>query len=203
VDFQCDYVYLGGHRSLRLEWEAPGLPRQVVPRERFRSVRNLKEALEGVEGEAAAPKGERRAVTFSGGGEALVIHGAFATTPGIYRLSLPDGAASRVGEAWRATFPVAVRPAADETPVAQLSAADQGLLSRQINLHLPRSREELAAAMAGDVIGREFGAHLLLAAALAGLLEVAMTRWIAVRRGTATARAPEFQELRTGRGTTA
>jgi hypothetical protein len=198
VDFECDWVYGGGHRNLRLEWEAPGLPRQSVPDDRFQAVRALEEAMDDLSGEIVSPRGERLLVNFSGSGDSLVIDGAFSTVPGLYRITLPTPAAARVENEWRTTYPVAVRPSANETPVEQLSAADHGLLSRQINLNLPRSREDLAAAMAGDIVGREFGAHLLLAAVIAGLLEVAMNRWISARRGIATARAPEFQDTSAG-----
>lgn len=197
VDFRVDLVPVSQGDGVRLEWEAPGLQRQVVPNDRYQSAGSLVASVEAREGRAETVDGRILPVKLVAGDDGLDVLGEFPAEPGLLRVTLPPGAARWTGDRWRVGIGVGVRPFAGETPFTPLTAADEQLLARAVDLVLPRSRTEVAAAMAGEAVGREFGTHLLLAALLVAIAEVAVTRWIAVTRGTASARVPEFSESAT------
>jgi hypothetical protein len=117
--------------------------------------------------------------------------------PGLYYLKMPGLAAAKSLPAKLAAqgpvqktpeenidlgIPVAVQSDADESNLERLTDKDYQLLGSWVKLeHLVR-REDLQAIAAGRAHGVELWKSLVVLAFLIAVLEVALTRWIALRR---------------------
>ncbi len=138
--------------------------------------------------QVVGPTGERKAASVvSAGGESLSFSASGVDEPGLHRLML--GAAG-AGDA--NSLPFAVTSDPEESKLTALSDADLAKAAKFVPLTRARSTAELVSAVAGNVPGKELWRWLALAALLALVAEIALTRWIAVQRRSNERQSVEF-----------
>jgi hypothetical protein len=109
--------------------------------------------------------------------------------PGLYTLRIP--AAIRAADSGKPVpadvleLPFTVSPSVDEAKTGLLTDADLALARNRIGLVEATDRKALASVSSGQAPGREIWRGLAVTALLALLAEVALTRWVAIRRQTA------------------
>ncbi len=116
--------------------------------------------------------------------------------PGLYRFrpeaSLTSG--YEVTEASDGGMPFAVLGEPEEGRLAALTDGDYAAAGRYVDFFRAETTDDLTAAVVGSVPGQELWKVLALALLFALLAEVALTRWIAVRRRTGEAGPVDFGE---------
>jgi hypothetical protein len=185
-----EYIERGHLASIRLEWQPPGQPRQVVPPERLspqRSMDTMAKLVSGVR--LVTPSLAERPVDASAEGGALVLTARDAVEPGLYRLRAPSLLTSQFPDLVEATntIPVAVSGAGEEGRLAALESDDFAWLRAHVDIVRPESVEQLLAVLRGGVAGRELWRALTLAAVLIAFAEILLSRWIGSRRRSGTA----------------
>lgn len=81
-------------------------------------------------------------------------------------------------------IPFSVRTTIDESNLASLSPQDLRFVKRFLNLAIATKAEEVHKALIGETFGKEIWRILAYAALLLLVLEIVLTRWIAVQRRT-------------------
>jgi len=164
-------------------------------------------------GEAALPltildrqdppsQGETLGVTTPSGrhGEATVVsidgqpYAVFRSMeePGLYHLEIRENAER--GRDARATgdLPFAVLNEPAESKLSSLSNADLARVNKYVPLFHAMTTDELTSRIAGGIPGQELWRYLALAALLALLAEIALTRWITIQRRTSQVPTVQF-----------
>lgn len=119
----------------------------------------------------------------------ILIRSSDTIEPGLYALRIP--VSMRVVEPGKPAatgpleIPFSVAPSAEEAKTGSLSDADLALAQHRIGLVEAADRQALIGASSGQTPGRETWRGLAVAALLGLLAEVALTRWVAIRRQTA------------------
>jgi hypothetical protein len=119
----------------------------------------------------------------------VLLRSSDTVEPGLYRLVIP--ASLRTSEPGKSPpaepleIPFSVGPSAEEARPGSLSEADLILARNRIGLVDAPDRQALARVSSGQAPGREMWRGLAVAALLGLLAEVALTRWVAIRRQTA------------------
>jgi hypothetical protein len=70
----------------------------------------------------------------------------------------------------------------EESRLLPLNEADLNVIARHVDLFRTETPEELVSAVAGGVPGEELWKYLVIGALLMLLGEIALTRWITLRR---------------------
>jgi hypothetical protein len=126
------------------------------------------------------------AVVLPGG--QILIRCSDTIEPGLYKLRIPaslrQAEPGQSGPVGPADLPFTVGPSAEEAKTGSLSDADLALAGNRIGLAEAPDREALAKGASGQAPGRETWRGLALATLVGLLAEVALTRWVAVRRQT-------------------
>ena len=131
------------------------------------------------------------------------LRARFAGTdePGLYRLILPAELAGglaesvRTSEAARGGWPFVVEGDPQESRLVALKADELALAGRHgVDLFLAQTPDELTAVIRGGMPGDELWRTLALAALVAMVAEIFLTRWIAVQRQSLAAQAVRFGE---------
>ena len=112
---------------------------------------------------------------------------------GLYRLTLPTAMRhsfrhAMVGDA----VPLAIRGQAEESRLGALTKADIRQAQEHLNLVVVETAEDLKTALHGGALGWQLWKYMALAMLAVVLLEIALTRWIAVQRKTTTATSVDF-----------
>jgi hypothetical protein len=109
--------------------------------------------------------------------------------PGLYTLRIP--ASLRAADSGKPAptdaleLPFTVSPSVEEAKSGALTDADLALARTRIGLLEATDRKALVSVSSGQAPGREIWRGLAMTALLALLAEVALTRWVAIRRQTA------------------
>jgi hypothetical protein len=148
---------------------------------------------EDVSAEAVAPGGHRLPALAAVADGALHLTFSRTSRPGLYALELPAPLTERLAHP-TARVPFVVRRNPAESRLQTLGEGEFAALARRVDLVRARSVDELTSAVAGGTPGQELWRYILPAAAFALLAEIALTRWIAMRRRTHTARSVRFGE---------
>ncbi len=136
-----------------------------------------------------------QAVVFSREGR-LRVRFPETRCPGLYRIALPDGQREpdtrRAADGPHVPFVVLSDPA--ESRLDGLAEGDWERLGGRVDLARAESTDELTSFIAGGVPGREMWTWLVVLAVLTAIGEIALTRWIAIRRKAHAIRAVRFGE---------
>jgi hypothetical protein len=120
--------------------------------------------------------------------------------PGVYHISPPTELASLLPPSSdpNGRVPLAVIADATESELtrfepAQMRPVADALSAGNVRLLLAGSTDELTAAVSGEVPGEEWWKYLALAVVAVLIAEIALTRWIATNRRTASASEIDFE----------
>ena len=141
--------------------------------------------------EAIGPSNRSYAATVVSTGGALTVRLGEAEEPGLHRLVLPTEAAGQA-EAPKRSLPFVVKRVPEESRLAALSQADLASVAEHVKISQAVTADELTAFIAGGVPGEELWKYLAVAAVLAMVGEIALTRWIAVQRRSHDLKAVDF-----------
>jgi len=209
VDIRLEYFDSSSEAVAKLYWSSRSQSRQIVPADRLYS-----DAASGPSGLAAGdelevvlPSEDRRLarVTSARRGEPVRVGFHETYQPGLYRLVLPQAAAglfasmSPDGKG----VPFVVLDRRDESTLSLLTDADLATARGHLLATIPEAdpektlvrveaTNELTAAVAGGIPGRELWQLIAVVLVAALLAEIGLTRWIAVQRKALTASPVSF-----------
>ncbi len=105
---------------------------------------------------------------------------------GVYSAKVPTSLQKVLGNIMDAEkcIPFSVRSSIDESNLASLSQQDILFVKTFINLVVATKAEEVHKALIGETFGKEIWRILAYAALLLLVLEIMLTRWIAIQRRT-------------------
>jgi len=197
VDLRLEYFDSAGEATMKLSWSGAVGKKKTVPTRRLYNdaVVPTRKLATGDKLEVLSPSGDRLTATVTRARNPLRVSFSQTHQPGLYRLVLPQGTAGEYA---------ALSPDAQGVPFVVLSSGNESTLATVTDADLQTAREyllaslpdaepdktlvrveatnELAAAVAGGIPGKEL--WQLLAIVLLGALvaEIALTRWIAQQR---------------------
>ncbi|HRQ88923.1 MAG TPA: PA14 domain-containing protein, partial [Bacteroidia bacterium] len=188
-DFRAVYREDGGEARAVLKWDAEGMPSQIVPSSRFRSMEG-EVSDTGRQGSLASfpvtgPGDRRLAAELSSteGGSVMKLRGQVSS--GLYRLSVPQEMRPLFADFLQAGsdgIPFTVRRDASESRLVPLAESDYAFLSNFVTVAKPQTPEELIGFLDGRQFGEELWRYLALGAFVFLLIEIALSRWIARSR---------------------
>jgi hypothetical protein len=148
------------------------------------------------------PSGPEVPVVLEPKGRALLASVDAAHLPGVYEIKLPEFITdSFLNVAIGGKILFVVRSSPEESHLATLSDADFTRGVKVFPLAVVRSTEDAVRALTGAIPGRRLWRYLAVAALVAVLLEIALTRWIATQRRLGATRQVDFTSAATdGRG---
>ncbi|MFB3891887.1 MAG: BatA domain-containing protein [Phycisphaerae bacterium] len=155
------------------------------------------EAGRGETVDVLTPQGTRRSVIAAGGAQNRRVSFSGTDEPGLYRFFLPQAwyASSDMEMNAQAGLPFVVVGDPLESRLTALSDQDFERIRRFLpTLMRAQTPDELTAAIAGGVPGEEIWKYLALAALVALVCEIALTRWIAIQRRTNSTETVAFGE---------
>lgn len=185
-------VDAGTELALRLPRRAPGAT--AVPAQDPKA--GKVELDTTIRTEAVAPDGTTRSAGIRVKSEAVVARVDGGVIPGLYMLKLPALLKPALG--WLASpdgsaIPFTVKQGVDESRLAGLTETDHVYIRQFGDFLRADSPEDAASAIAGKAFGREIWRSLAFPAFLLLLIEILLTRWIAVRRRTGSEREVDFE----------
>jgi hypothetical protein len=184
----------GGQAKAILYWKHRKTPQQIVPPGSFRVFGGPAPADEdgmlqnslarySVTGPDHRP---RRAELFSAERGSLVkVHGD--VTSGLYQLEIPEDQRAYFREflsQGQNTIPFTVKRDPEESRLQKLSEADFTFLGNFVTITQPETIEDVISILNGNQFGEELWKYLALGAFLFLLVEIALSRWIALSRRT-------------------
>lgn len=130
------------------------------------------------------PSGEKRLAELERTERGLRIGYSSTHAPGLYEFVLPTNVAPLYSSNLfsRATIPFSVLGDANESFLDLLSDADIEQAQEYVDLFPADKAEEMEAAIADETPGEELWRYLVIGAVLALLGEIAVSRWIAIKR---------------------
>ena len=144
------------------------------------------------------PSGPEVPVVLEPKGRALLAGVDAVHRPGVYQLALPEFITDSFRHvAIGGKVPFVVRSSPEESHLATLSDEDFNRGAKVFPLAAARSTEDAVRALTGKVPGRRLWRYLAMAALVAVLLEVALTRWIAMQRRLGATRQVDFTSAAT------
>jgi hypothetical protein len=190
----------------------PGLPRMHMPPGRevaFRlrvqgpgaSATNAQGAIPRAgmlgpfDSEAVDPIGERRSAKVETRDGVFMAGILGDVTPGLYRLRLPDRLKGpmRKWSTRSAELPFSISRDVAESRLLPLEEADFAVLKKHGDVMRANSHEDVTSMLSGKAFGDELWKHLAVGALVLLLAEIALTRWIAVRRKTGHEASVDFE----------
>ncbi len=189
-----EYYENAGEALIRLGWSYPGQAKAAVPAAALRPA-PAPGFFQPVGAAASARLPEDAAAVRTPHGRhvparAEIRQGelrvTFADTavPGVYRLRLSPALAALYGGKGLADpgLPFVVRDSPEESVLNRLSPADRRKLAGLAPLTWADSPDAVARLLFGEIRGQDGTAPLLWAVFVLAVIEVALTRWIALRR---------------------
>ncbi len=186
-----------GGAALQLSWQSQSQPKEIVPTECLTPFPPNATATETPVGQwdVAGPDSIARKanLVFTRGG--LVARLEQDIVPGLYRMKLSKeqqkeyaGLAGADG-----TIPFSVADDSAESRLTALSAGEMDFMHQRMELLEPKNAQDILNILAGREFGEELWKYLAVGALFLLLLEIALTRWIAVSRGSGEEVAVNFE----------
>ncbi|HOF17368.1 MAG TPA: PA14 domain-containing protein [Phycisphaerae bacterium] len=181
VDLVVEYYEATNDAQVKLMWSGPNLPKQVVP---AASLCPYSAKLPGgvkrteapppprTDSWVEAPDGQRRPARLAVADGAWRISFEGGAEPGLYHAVLGSGA----------RVPFVVLGNSEESRLSVLDAAEFQRASERTGLFRARTTSEMTTAIAGGVPGEELWKYLALGALACLVGEIALSRWITIRR---------------------
>jgi len=185
-DFQADYEEDSGAASVRLWWSGPGFPEPAPIPSRFfmPGQLNMEDLGERTPSRATTPPGDIIEVYFVVGRDGIALRVEDSVVPGLHTVEIPPSLHGSLGHfadaAGKLLF--CVMPNPRESVLTPLDDGDFGFFNKHISLIPANSLDDLQRALKGNAFGREFWRSLAIVMFALMVLEIALTRWIAIRR---------------------
>jgi len=182
---QVDLQEESGDAYATLFWESRDVPREIVPPSAFRSFTGDDKDNVVATYPVTGPAGEKRQakIAATAGGAVAKIQGDVAA--GTYRIHVPEGERSKFRELLGETgsiIPFTVKRDPAESRLQPLTAADKAFLANYVGLVEPDTPEDVIEILSGQSFGEELWKLLAVGALGFLLLEIALSRWIALSR---------------------
>jgi len=195
---QLDFDDDSGGAALKLEWQSQSQPNEVVPTECLTPFPPNATASESRVGqwEVTGPdKLPRKAsLVFTRGG--LVARMEQDIVPGLYQMKLPKEQAKEYAglAAKDGSIPFSIADDVAESRLTQLGQPEMDFMHQRLQMLEPKSATEVLNILAGREFGEELWKYLAVAALFILLLEIALTRWIAISRRSGEEVAVSFED---------
>jgi hypothetical protein len=139
-------------------------------------------------------QGEPRQATVEVRPEAVLVTLVGGTQPGLHHFRLPEALRTEFADAAQGDrgIPVAVTANVAESRLAQISEVEEDVARNHLDYFRADSADQMVAAVTGDVPGHELWQYLAAAALVILVVEIFLTRFIAVQRKTGTAEKVDF-----------
>ena len=182
------YTEESGHAGLWVDMEGDGHPRARLPSDWLVPVRgDAGSWADAVDTQVLAPAGRTLYAKIRYGEDGLALRTDSPLMQGIYEIKVPAAAAGWLGHlaGENDTFPLCVTENPEESRLDALTADEQAIIARQMDITVAQSFDDLQKALLGKTFGRELWRipALILFALL--ILEPALTRWIFKQRAAA------------------
>jgi hypothetical protein len=128
--------------------------------------------------------------------EGLVLRVARSLVPGVYRVVVPGSYSASLQGLVDAdgTIPFSVKAGVEESDMTALSSDHVGFLRQFVDLLTATKAEDVHKALVGETFGKEIWRTLAYAALFFLVVEILLTRWIAIQRRTGVEEQVAFQE---------
>lgn len=192
---RIDFTDGSGNASMQLQWRSQSQQREAIPAECLVPwVPGSEDSALGqmpVTGPDNLPR--TGSLLFTRGGLAARLTGDIV--PGLYRMQVPK---DRLAEFKRftaadGTIPFAVVEDAAESRMQPLLPAELDLMRQRLAMLEPRDAADIITILAGREFGEELWKYLAVAALFLLLLEIALTRWIALSRRSGEGEEVKFE----------
>jgi len=198
---RVDYREDGGLAHVRLMWRRNDGPWQTVPAAAYSRLSADASASDVDLGTVTleAPDGEMFPATYVRTGRGPAIRITRPLVPGFYAVPVPGSMATEPAvQALAGTngvIPFCVNDAGNEGDAATLGEAELAAVKKSVNVALATKAEDALAAVTGKAFGTEIWRPLAFLAFVLLVLEIALTRWIALGRRTGEKRSVEFNSF--------
>lgn len=127
--------------------------------------------------------------------EGIALRLSRSLVTGVYAAKVPASLQNVLGNMMdqEQRIPFSVRSSIDESDLSSLSQQDLLFVKTFINLALATKAEEVHKALIGETFGKEIWRLLAYAALFLLILEIALTRWIAIQRRTGVKEKVSFE----------
>jgi hypothetical protein len=193
-DFRARFVDRGGEARAILYWESKGLPRQIIPPDRFRVFAGPAPTSQAGSREGAlarypvkGPDDQPRTGELSSGERGSLVKIVGDVSSGAYRLQIPEEHRTYFRAFLRdeqKEIPFTVKRDPAESHLTRLTEADFTFLGNFVTVVQPETLEEVVGILQGNQFGQELWKYLALGAFILLLVEIALARWIAISRRT-------------------
>ncbi len=199
-DLRVEYQESGNTAQVRLEWEAPDLPRQVIPADRLSPARgrSVNGAAATVETTLKGPDAQPIKAQYAVAADSLTLQVNRSLPPGLYRAQVPAALAPRLAPITDrdGSVPFAVLVDSQESLLDPLGLDETDFIRQYVDFLVAGAFEDVLRALRGNAFGRELWRLLTLAVLVLLVLETALTRWIALQRRTGEEGEVTFEESR-------
>jgi len=192
-----EFEKTAAHAPVRLFWRSARQPHEVIPQDRLSPYRTF---------QITAQVGEPAEVVDAGGNafqahyvqttEGLALRMSNSLQPGTYTASIPAllGDELRTLADAEGRIPFNVKAGIEESDIATVTQQDIAFLRTYIDLLIAQKPEEVNLALVGETFGKEIWRTLAYAALFLLVLEILLTRWIAVQRRTGMDETMTFED---------
>lgn len=197
-DLRIDYfagAEPGGHPKLTVM--GPNQVRQTLPSQWLAPVRGDAETWSsGAETLVQGPDRQPFPGRYITGVDGVALRIERNLVPGLYHAQVPDSILSWVGPLLDkdGLIPFSVLVDGNESRLATLTPEELQLVAKYVPFLTAASADDVERALGGKAFGRELWRMLALAALALLILEILLTRWIAIQRRTGEEGLIEFEE---------
>jgi len=196
-DLRVDYIAATGAHTPRLVMSGPTIARQVLPARMLSPMRGDAETWSaGVETLVQGPDKQPFPGRYVTSADGVALRVDRNLVPGLYHaqaanavLSWLDGLLDKDG-----ALPFSVLVDGQESRLATLTPEEIQTIGKFVPFLTAADADDVARAMGGKSFGRELWRILALAAFCLLILEILLTRWIAIQRRTGEEGAVDFDE---------
>jgi len=196
-DFRVDFHAGAGENHPHLLIAGPDLPQQRLPSQMLSPLRGRADSWSaGVETLVQGPEKQPFAGRYITDNDGVALRIDRSLVPGLYRAQAPEAILHKVNHLLDrdGAIPFSVLVDGEESNLTPLSPDEIQLIGKYVPFLVAGSAEDVIGALYGKAFGRELWQTLALAALILLILEVALTRWIAIQRRTGEEGRVDFEE---------
>jgi hypothetical protein len=194
-DLVVEFIPGGPEGQVRLEWFSRRQKREIIPAECLSPLRPWRERLTRADqAKIVAPDGTSFTAELMTQNEHLEVHVRGAIGPGLYRATLPDLLTASFGHGFtpQGDIPFTIQSVPQESRLSLVSETEWEAIDRSLPLFRTHTTEDTAKAVVGGIPGQHLWRYLALAALIAVISEIALSRWIAAQRKTGAVKTVDF-----------
>ncbi len=187
-----------GGAALELKWSSQSQRQEIVPAECLTPFPPNTDAAESSVGrlEVIGPDNRPRKAAMLFNASGLVARISDDVVPGLYRIALPKEKQKEFASLASAdgSIPFTVTDDATESRLTPLGDNEIKFMRDRLALVEPKNAKEILDIMAGRQFGEELWKYLAVGALFILLMEIALTRWIAISRRSGEQTVVSFED---------